>query len=159
MTIRVVFLVLAIFVFSGWLRIVGIAAAVVLPWIAVVLANAGPTGSDDDPTFVTPDRVAIDGPPTTQLGPANERPGDAMSTTTFDTEWATAVRTLATQRNAVILAHNYMLPEIQDVADHVGDSLALVTHRRDERGRHDRVLRRAFHGRDREDSCAEARRC
>ena len=46
MTIRVVFLVLAIFVFSGWLRIVGIAAAVVLPWIAVVMANAGPTDSE-----------------------------------------------------------------------------------------------------------------
>jgi quinolinate synthase len=49
-----------------------------------------------------------------------------VSTTTFlDTEWAAEVRTLAARRNAVILAHNYMLPEIQDVADHVGDSLAL----------------------------------
>jgi len=74
MTVRVVFLVLAIFVFSGWLRVVGIAAAVVLPWIAVVLANAGPTGNDD-PTFVTPDRIAIDGPPPTQIGPAAEGHG------------------------------------------------------------------------------------
>ena len=40
-------------------------------------------------------------------------------------EWAAEVRRLARARNATILAHNYQLPEIQDIADHVGDSLAL----------------------------------
>src|SRR5947207_2660600 len=35
------------------------------------------------------------------------------------------VRELARARNAVILAHNYQVPEVQDVADYVGDSLGL----------------------------------
>ena len=42
-----------------------------------------------------------------------------------DEAWAAEVRRLADLRNATLLAHNYQLPAIQDIADHVGDSLAL----------------------------------
>src|SRR5881398_551035 len=44
--------------------------------------------------------------------------------TTHD-EWARQVRRLAADRRAVILAHNYQVPWIQDVAHFVGDSLGL----------------------------------
>ncbi|NLE78820.1 MAG: quinolinate synthase NadA [Rhodococcus sp.] len=40
-------------------------------------------------------------------------------------EWAAEIKRLARARGATLLAHNYQLPAIQDVADHVGDSLAL----------------------------------
>jgi quinolinate synthase len=41
------------------------------------------------------------------------------------TRLADEVRALAEERNAVILAHNYQVPEVQDVAHFVGDSLGL----------------------------------
>jgi quinolinate synthase len=40
--------------------------------------------------------------------------------------FADEVRRLASERDALILAHNYQAPEIQDVAHHVGDSLQLA---------------------------------
>ncbi len=51
-------------------------------------------------------------------------PGRTLTDAEFDT-WATEVKALAKARNAVILAHNYMVPEIQDIGDYVGDSLYL----------------------------------
>src|SRR3954452_7602844 len=48
-----------------------------------------------------------------------------MAVATPTRTWAEEVRELARRQNAVLLAHNYQLPAIQDVADHTGDSLAL----------------------------------
>jgi quinolinate synthase len=48
-----------------------------------------------------------------------------MTVATPTRAWAEEVRALARRHDAVLLAHNYQLPEIQDVADHTGDSLAL----------------------------------
>jgi quinolinate synthase len=55
--------------------------------------------------------------------------GMTMVATTVEKARASSVRDeirrLAELRDAVILAHNYQAPEVQDVAHHVGDSLAL----------------------------------
>ena len=40
-------------------------------------------------------------------------------------DWAAEVKRLAREQDAVIVAHNYQVPAIQDVADYVGDSLEL----------------------------------
>jgi len=44
----------------------------------------------------------------------------------IDPGYAEEVRRLAAEQDALILAHNYQVPEIQEVAHHVGDSLQLA---------------------------------
>ena len=59
----------------------------------------------------------------------------------------TEIERLKREKNAVILAHYYTLPEVQEVADFLGDSLALYRGAEDRRPDHP-LRRRAFHGRD-----------
>jgi quinolinate synthase len=56
------------------------------------------------------------------------RPVDSLPRDGEHGAWQHEVRRLAREREAVVLAHNYMPGPIQDVADVVGDSLALARH-------------------------------
>ncbi len=62
------------------------------------------------------DAVGVE--PVTEAGPGT--PVEVLPS-----DWAEQVRSLAAERDAVILAHNYQVPEIQDIAHHTGDSLGL----------------------------------
>ncbi len=59
---------------------------------------------------------------------------------------------LKTEKDAVILAHNYQIDEIQDIADFVGDSLQLSQEAAKTKSRHDCILRCTFHGRNSQDN-------
>jgi Flp pilus assembly protein TadB len=57
MGVRVVAFVVAIIFATGWIRVVAVILALVLPWVAVVLANAGPTrGASEQPSLYAGER-------------------------------------------------------------------------------------------------------
>lgn len=57
MGIRVIAFVIALVVTRGWVRVIAIAAALVLPWVAVIVANSGPRRTDvESPSLVAPER-------------------------------------------------------------------------------------------------------
>jgi quinolinate synthase len=58
------------------------------------------------------------------------------------------IERLKKEKNAILLAHYYQEPDIQDVADYIGDSLGTCTTGRKNKCRYDRFCRRAFHGGD-----------
>ena len=58
----------------------------------------------------------------------------------------TEIRKLCREKDAIILAHYYTVGDIQEIADFVGDSLALA--RKADRRTDDGDVRCAFHGRN-----------
>jgi quinolinate synthase len=71
--------------------------------------------AEQTPAITAP--VATFGPGSVAVPP----PGDPATFPALQAE----IRELAREHDAVILAHSYERPEIQDMADHVGDSLRL----------------------------------
>ncbi|MDM7830955.1 DUF3099 domain-containing protein [Cellulomonas edaphi] len=71
MGIRVVCFALAVITWSHipvWLSVILIVGAVVLPYVAVILANAGRERRDDETTFIDPRQIGPGSGPSGRLG-------------------------------------------------------------------------------------------
>jgi Protein of unknown function (DUF3099) len=82
MLARAVLFILAVVAFSGWVRFVAVAAALVMPWVAVVVANGGPPRRRETPSLgagrsPTPDREVprITAPRHDVIDPDDQRDG------------------------------------------------------------------------------------
>lgn len=72
MGFRIVFFPVAVFLLDGWMRIAAMIIVLVLPWIAVVIANAGRETTEHSEDL-------IDTPPRTELGDTQEEPDEESS--------------------------------------------------------------------------------
>ena len=80
--------------------------------------------------------------------PAGARAGRCPRRTPPRVEWLwDEIRRLKRDKRAFIPAHNYQVPEVQAIADTVGDSFELAVRARDIDAEPGRLLRRALHGR------------
>jgi len=61
-----------------------------------------------------------------KAAPLTRRGCDTIPSTSPDRTLAERIAALKEERDAVIFAHNYQIPAVQEVADHVGDSLELA---------------------------------
>lgn len=86
---------------------------------------------------IFPAQIAIDSIPDTDLGPPIEIPpippeANPDNISEDRKNWLISeIRHLKKARNALILAHNYAPPDVQDIADYIGDSLHLAKIGRD----------------------------
>lgn len=109
MAFRTACVVLAIFVLDGWLRVVAIIGGIVLPWFAVVMANAGPVDDDGEPEFVRLGHTEIEGGPAALGGEARDGAHDAANDGAHDAA-----------NDAHDAAHEAPPPHVPDASERIG---------------------------------------
>jgi hypothetical protein len=80
MSVRTLCFILAVVAFDGWVRLIAILVALILPWVAVVVANGGPPPASDRPSRFDR-RARAEQPPPAELEPGRHVvvEGDVMA--------------------------------------------------------------------------------